>query len=351
MKGLLYVHKKTAKGRTYYYFDLGRDESGNRVLKRLPDVRSHAFASAYKAAKAQRTKQGSVSSAKDFDWLCRTYEKSPEFRKLADNSKRLYARHLGYANENFRTKTGRSWPLEIITAEHAVALRDKFADTPGKANATLRSLGALYHWASRPGRRYVRESIVAGVGVLEVGVHEEWPEGLIELALDDPVMRLPVGLLYFTGQRISDVVAMGRGNLAQGVLSVTQKKTGKKLRIPLHRRLAEIIKQDAPKDAMLFLVNEWGKPLTESGLRQRIQKWAKGAGFQIVPHGLRRSAVNALLESGCSTAEVSAITGQTLQMIEHYAEGRDQEHLGRSAILKFELRNKEGTCKPNVKTG
>jgi 2-keto-3-deoxy-6-phosphogluconate aldolase len=50
--------------------------------------------------------------------------------------------------------------------------------------------------------------------------------------------------------------------------------------------------------------------------------------------------VDALLESGCSTAEVSAITGQDLQTIEHYAKQRDRAHLGRSAILKFEARNK-----------
>jgi site-specific recombinase XerD len=89
---------------------------------------------------------------------------------------------------------------------------------------------------------------------------------------------------------------------------------------------------------MLFLVNEYGRPMTESGLRQRIQKWAVDRGYSIVPHGLRKSACNALLEAGCSIAEVAAITGQGLQMIEHYAKERDTEHLSRAAILKFEQR-------------
>jgi integrase len=159
-------------------------------------------------------------------------------------------------------------------------------------------------------------------------------------ALDDPAIRLPVALLYFTGQRISDVVKMGRSNVAQGMLHITQKKTDKKLKFPLHRRLAEIIEADVPKGQMMFLLNERGGPVTESGLRQRIQNWARKHGQQIVPHGLRRNAVNALLEAQCSTAEVAAITGQSLQMIEHYAKERDQEHLGSSAILKFEARNK-----------
>lgn len=349
-KSLPHVHAKIAKGKTYYYFDLGKDDLGRRVLKRLPDIRTHGFTAAYQAAKSMRTKREAHEVTKNFDWLVRTYEKSPEFRALAENTKRLYSRHLSYANENFRNKLGRSAPLAILTAEQMVMLRDKFAATPGKANAILRSVGALYAWAGKPGRRYVKENIASGIDTLEMGEHEAWPLGLIEMALEDPAMRLPVGLLYFTGQRISDVVAMGRGNLSRGILHVTQKKTGTKLRITLHERLAEIIEQDAPKDAMLFLVNEWGKPLTESGLRQRIQAWAKGKGFQIVPHGLRRSACNALLEAGCSVAEVEAITGQSLQMIEHYAKERDREHLGRSAILKFEARNKTGTCKQGLKT-
>jgi integrase len=335
VKGLLYVHKKTAKGRAYYYFDLGKDESGNRILRRLPDVRSHGFAAAYKAAKSLRTKQANHESAKTFDWLCRVYENSPEFRAKAENTKRLYLRHLGYANENFRSKTGRSWPLSIIAAEHVLALRDKYADKPGTANAILRSVSALYAWASRPGR-YSKANIAAGIAPLEVGEHAPWPRALIEEALADPAIRLPVALLYFTGQRISDVIAMGRGSLSHGALAVTQKKTRKSLRIPLHRRLAAIIEQDAPKDAMLFLVNEWGKPPTESGLRQRIQKWAKGKGFEVVPHGLRKNAVNALLQAGCSTAEVSSITGQSLQMIEHYGKDRDTGELATAAILRWE---------------
>jgi integrase len=337
----MYVHKKVSKGRTYYYFDTGqRDDKGNRLLSRLPDIRSHKWGAAYQAAKGQRTKKGPDTVVKSFDWLVQLFERSHEFRALADNSKRHYTRYLADANEEFR-KHGRSAPLALVTAEQVLTLRDKFGDQPGKANAIVRSIGALYHWAKKPGRRYVKENITAEIEPLEGGEHQPWPIGLVEEALGDPAMRLPVGLLYFTGQRIGDVVKMGRDNLAQGILAITQQKTGKKLRITVHQRLAEILEADAPKGEMLFLVNEHGKPLTDSGLRQRIQKWASERGHSVVPHGLRKNSVNALLEAGCSTAEVSAITGQSLQMIEHYAKERDNEHLGRAAILKFERGTKD----------
>lgn len=336
----LYVHKKVAKGKTYYYFDLGRDEKGKHILRRLPDLRSHQFGTAYAAAKSLRTKHDGDNGPKSFDWLVRLYERSSEFRKLKPNSQRLYSRHLAYANENFRNKHGKSAPVAILTAEHVISLRDKFAEQPGKANAIIRSIGSLYHWAGKPGRRYVKENIAAEVELLEQGEHRPWPKELVEEALNDPAIRLPVALLYFLGQRIGDTCKLGRANMSHGVITLTQQKTGITLHITVHKRLAAIIESDVPKGQMMFLLAEKGTPVTESGLRQRIQKWAAARGHSIVPHGLRKNAVNALLKAQCSTAEISAITGQSLQMIEHYAKEREQEELGRSAILKFEAKNK-----------
>ena len=53
-----------------------------------------------------------------------------------------------------------------------------------------------------------------------------------------------------------------------------------------------------------------------------------------------KNAVNALLEVGCTIAEVSAITGQTHQVVEHYAAKVNRRKLGKAAILKFEAARK-----------
>jgi integrase len=343
-KSLPHVHPKKAKGKTYYYFDTGaRKPNGARILARLPDIRDPAFPSAYQNAKAQRAKKRGAENVKSFDWLCRLYERSPEWRGLSESTKALYALHLGYANENFRSEGRGGWPLSIITDEHVLTLRDQYADRPGTANMILKAVGSLYAWGAKKGRRYVRENIAAGIDPLEMGEHEPWPLWLIERALDDPHVRLPVALLYFFGQRIGDTVRMGPQNMARGAIHVVQQKTGQALTIPVNSRLASIIEEDAPKGAMLFLLNERGKPMTEQALRLRLQKWARAQGAEIVPHGLRKSAVNALLVAGCSTAEVGAITGQSLQMIEHYAKQRDRADLAQSAVVKMEARNKRET--------
>lgn len=54
-------------------------------------------------------------------------------------------------------------------------------------------------------------------------------------------------------------------------------------------------------------------------------------------HGLRKSAVVFLLEAGCTDAEVSAITGQSRQMVEHYARQVNQRKLAAAAVLKWEM--------------
>jgi hypothetical protein len=51
---------------------------------------------------------------------------------------------------------------------------------------------------------------------------------------------------------------------------------------------------------------------------------------------LRKNAVNALLEVGCSVPETAAISGQSLRVVEHYAKERNQRKLASAAILRWE---------------
>jgi integrase len=81
-----------------------------------------------------------------------------------------------------------------------------------------------------------------------------------------------------------------------------------------------------------------------SGARKshgRPWRLSKKAG--IVFHGLRKSAVVFLLEAGCTDAEVSSISGQSRQMVEHYARRVNQKKQAASAILKRETSDRTDT--------
>ena len=72
------------------------------------------------------------------------------------------------------------------------------------------------------------------------------------------------------------------------------------------------------------------------GLRRHLGKERTHLKIKdLQPHGLRKNAVIALLEAGATVHEVSAITGQTPQMVEHYAREVNQEVLADSAMAKW----------------
>jgi integrase len=340
---LLYLRPKRAKGKTYYYFDTGqRTSDGKPILTRLPDKRDVAFGGAYARALAARTSRSNAQAqgVLDLTSLIHKYECSPEFRKLAENTKKSYSRYLAVANRMVRTAQGGSPAVTSITAQHVVQLRDKLAGTPGAANQTVSALGALFAWAKRPEYGYVPSNPAAGITLFEKTPHAQWPRELLEQALSDPQVQLPVALLYFTGQRIGDVVKMRWNDVENGVIRVYAQKTKTKLWIPLASELAEILER-TPKKATTILTNSYGRPDSDQALRKRLQDWAKLHGHKIVPHGLRKNAVSALLEADCSIAEVAAITAHSLQMVEYYGRDRDQRQIGRAAIVKLDDHRKK----------
>jgi site-specific recombinase XerC len=90
------------------------------------------------------------------------------------------------------------------------------------------------------------------------------------------------------------------------------------------------------KTAVTILTSSNGRPWSKVGLRSKLQAWAKERGHKVVPHGLRKNAVNALLEAGCTPSEVQGITDQSIPMIQHYARGVNKLKLGRAAVVKME---------------
>lgn len=335
MKRLKHVHTKIVKGKEYCYFDTGQqDDRGKKVFLALGSSRDPGFPRAYAAACDQRHKRKVVNHVRTFDWLLGIYEKSPEFRGLAENTKKSYRNSLNKATKLLRGGDGKSAPLEGIAAADILRIRDTLVDGQG-ANQAVRALSALFTWASKPERNYMPSNPAYKIGLFDEGEHEPWKEWLVEEALTDDAMRPFVGLFYFTGQRIGEIIRMQWTDIKDGHIYVRQRKTGIELEIPISAELSQIL-GELPRRGFTILTQANGKAWPDNTLRLAMQKWALERGQEIVPHGLRKNAVNALLEAECSTAEVSAITGQSLKMVEHYAKKRNQKALGGSAIVKFD---------------
>src|SRR5262249_26037818 len=152
-----------------------------------------------------------------------------------------------------------------------------------------------------------------------------------------PELWWAAALALYSGQRQGDVLAMKWSDVREGLLSVVQEKTDCHIVVPVHRDLAPIL-ADIPKRSVFVLTSSNGTPWTKDGFKT---SWGRMATKLKLPpglvfHGLRKSAVVMLLEAGCTDAEVSAITGQSRQMVEHYAQQVNRKKLAASAILKWE---------------
>lgn len=325
------VKRVRAKGRDYYYFDTGtKNEAGKPILKRLPDPSDKRFGSVYAAMQAQISRRATIAPQMTVSGLIDLYQRSPAYRALKPASIQLYDIQM----RKIADAIGKA-PVDEVERRDVVTLMDSLADRPGTANVVLAVLRSIYRWGrdrghttADPGREVER---------FAVGEHEPWPEPLLTAALSakDATIRLTVALLYYTAQRIGDVCKMRWSDIRDGRISLVQEKTGKPMSLPIHASLAVEINK-APRRGLTILSNEQGHQFQPEAIRQRLQRFAAKRGCKVVPHGLRKNAVNSLLEAGCSIGETAAISGQSLEMVEHYAKRRATEKMGSAAILKWE---------------
>lgn len=328
-----HVRRVRAKGRDYYYFNTGLSDKGRAVWKRLPDIRSHDFGGAYASMLGHRSRRAKPA-ALTIPQLIDLYERSPAYRGLAQSSQDIYGIYL-------RRLAGLmpSAPAAEVTRGDLRRLIDKMADTPGAANLFLGTCGALFKWAS--GSEHVVSSPTKGINPLPMGEHAPWPSHVLDAALasDDNQVRLLTHLLYYTALRLNDALSLTWANIDRDAIVVMPQKTRRKrqeLRIPLHRDLAAELAK-LPRTNLVLAVNpNTGKKWGDQAARDLLQDFGAQRGIKVVPHGLRKNAVIALLEIGCSVAETASISGQTLQLVEHYAKQRNQSKLAVAAVSKWE---------------
>ncbi len=130
---------------------------------------------------------------------------------------------------------------------------------------------------------------------------------------------------------------MGQSNVSAGTLRVKQSKTGAELVIPLHPDLRGVLK-GLPKDQEAFLTTQYGGPFRDAAsFGNQFREWCAAAGLKgRSPHGLRKSASIRLVEAGCTTKQVQAITGHaSLREVERYTKAAEQEKLARQAIARL----------------
>jgi integrase len=352
------VHTVVAKGREYFYYQpyRGRPGAGPRVkLSGRPyDDAGTPDAEWWEGYRRLAGVEVGDKTAGTFGALIREYKKSPEWAQLSGKTREEWARYFVYVEERWGG-------LRVASVEprHVLALRDSFADMPppsgGKrsesvklfknrpaaANNLLRALSSMMTWSAPRG--WIASNPCLGVKKLKAGSpYEPWSWEAICLLEEKARADLwqAAALALYSGQRQGDVLKMRWDDIRDGLIAVEQEKTGKKLWIPMHKALKRMLKT-VKKRGEFILTNTRGEAWT-TGFKAAWQNEMAREEFapvrkqRYVFHGLRKSSVVMLLEAGCTDAEVAAITGQTREMVEHYARAVNQKKLAAAAILKWE---------------
>jgi integrase len=143
-------------------------------------------------------------------------------------------------------------------------------------------------------------------------------------------------LALYTGQRKGDILAMRWDAIESNGISLKQRKTGKIMWVPLHATLKSELAAIERK-GFTIVGRLDGRAYTDSGFNRIWRRQQAKHGFSGLQfHGLRRNAVNALLEAGCEVPEVAAITGQSYEMVQHYSQDVNQRRMATSAMNKLE---------------
>ncbi len=342
-----HVHMTVSRGREYFAYHpfRGTKRAGQRIaLPGCPTLPSGEpnpeWWAAYRAASgvgAPSARAGTFRALAEAWVGTEGKEPSPEWRALAPNTQR-----------NYRTALGRiltAWgdlPVRGLEPRHVLELRDAMRGTPEAANTFRTALSSMLAWSIPRGWR--TDNPCEHVKPFPAGepwaawsweAIEAWREHAV------PEMVQAMSLALYTGQRRSDLLPMTWADVDRGAIRVKQEKTGVRVWIPVHQELRAVL-GSMERRSTRILTGSNGRPWTDEGLKtvwgrqMEAVELVTGECHGLVFHGLRKSAVCFLLEAGCSVEEVMAVTGQSRDMVDHYAADLNRQRLARQAMAKWE---------------
>jgi integrase len=288
---------------------------------------------AYQAALAEpsqvrRSKHGPGT----FGLLVTDYYRSPEFSNLRPNSQRAYRLVLDGLMEKHGHRLVRDLePNKARAIIHAIG-----SNRPGMANLSISILRTLMSYAIKIGMR--DSNPITGVERYRQGSHHTWTED--ELATYEARWplgtreRLAFALLLFTGQRVGDVSKLKRSDIASGMVTLVQQKTGTPLAIPIHAALDRAMRA-GPKNGVYLIGDKYGRPIAAASLSKLVIRAAAIAGLpdRCKPHGLRKAVLRRLAEHGATAKQIAAVSGhKTLAEVERYTQAADQAKLSKAAV-------------------
>ncbi|MGI4717253.1 MAG: tyrosine-type recombinase/integrase [Janthinobacterium lividum] len=262
-------------GRTFYYFDTGAKPRKEIPLGDDYILALRRYAELVESTKAAAAKFGDVIDKYVLE----------ELPKLAASTQATHKSDIKHVRAYFKDA-----PLDQIKPMHVKSFIDKHMDKPTTANRCKRLFSAL--WNKARGWGYTDDPNpckgIEGHSLQkrQVYVTDEVFD-VVRAHASDP-LRDAMDFVYLTGQRPGDALKVRMDDIEDGILSIAQSKTGKRLRIAVTGQLAELIARIQVKKAAhrtvhaQLLMRADGQPFIHRALKAHFRK-ARDAAIKARP--------------------------------------------------------------------
>lgn len=331
----------TIQGGRYWYFR--SPETGVMRLPGKPEDPEFHRRYAELLESRKQTRAGVLPEG-SFAWLINRYQKSAEYRALAEATQLDYARTLALLQDELGDQ-----PYRHTTRAMLKAVRDGYAGTSRKANKIKQMLSRLYSWADECD--LVPEGFNPAAGLRKVkrqGGEREytpWSDPELEWAIKSapPELLTPILIALYTGQRRRDVRSMVWDQWQGDLLRARTSKTRQLIDLPCHPKLKAHLKAvkrsrgAIPFRSSPICLNSDGQPWpSDNALSGKLRRFVEG--HDRIPdnrsfHGIRYAAAARMNDGGADAATVQQVLGQrTFEMATKYASGRLRAKLGIAAM-------------------
>lgn len=348
LKGLNIVR---AKGKRYVYLRGARPPYRFKAELGTPE-----FLAEYQAVRQAapvRSTPGTLGALID------AYRASPEFRGLADRTRRDYDGVFDWLKPN------RALPLSQFTSRYMLLVRDKAFKARKRrfANYVVQLFSVLCNWG-RP-RGFLEGNPAHRLPKIRrpqslPRANRPWTpqEQEAVLARCSPELLPIVALGAFAGLREGDAVAFPWSGYDGKTLRFKQRKTGALVELPAHPRLKAIL-DAVPRRSPTLATTKAGRPWTQNSFRASFfamlaELKAEGqVGEGLTFHGLRHTVGQMLAEAGCDTRTIAAVLGHRSEVMARlYAETEDRRRRTAEAMRKVtRLERKKDARLQNRRTG
>lgn len=276
-------------------------------------------------------------------WAIRVYRDSDGYKDLAPITKAIYERWLKYYEEKFGPLHCKGVTRKVVMAK---SRQIKNRPTRITAMAVLKNiLNVAYDEGVidvNPASELKLKKNPPRQAIWQPEDMAKWLEAASRHKHAHAARRF-FCLLRYTGQRPVDCVQMTKVRYNGDTIKVRQQKTGKLVEIPTHHEMKAELATDHFPNSLFLIAKPSGKPFDRNYMGYVFREICTSAGLDsLQARDLRRTAIVALGEAGCTPVEISAISGhdidQTARILETYLPRTLP--MARNAIRKWE--NKTG---------